>query len=324
MCQVRLLLPSGGAPRVLSALPKFGLRRFHATMGGPRALLGRLRSRGPVEAPAAVLAVILLETVVGGLAVHWSAPTWGAVRHGYDVLLGAILGLLALAAWAVMRAPLDAVAASLPTSAAWTERGLVATMVAALVSPVLILGGVPRAGRAAGVAATVAGLGAFVPLAQLRAGLGRSGGGALRGFFELSLGAFFLGAVVAGLVLGHWYLVERRLSNRYMLWIAWVNVAAVAGGLGSVGLSIRNPVPCVGLLGAELRRCQLTYSPLLSVGSVTVVMGLGLLAVVALIAALNVRLAREGGRSIQASTGMFYLAVILAPAAEFAAKVRFF
>jgi hypothetical protein len=32
----------------------------------------------------------------------------------------------------------------------------------------------------------------------------------------------------------------------------------------------------------------------------------------------------RGGRSIQASTGMFYLAVILAPAVEFAAKVRFF
>jgi hypothetical protein len=45
---------------------------------------------------------------------------------------------------------------------------------------------------------------------------------------------------------------------------------------------------------------------------------------IALIAGFNVKLAREGGRSIQASTGMFYLAVILAPAVEFAAKVRFF
>jgi len=51
---------------------------------------------------------------------------------------------------------------------------------------------------------------------------------------------------------------------------------------------------------------------------------LSTLALVALIAGFNVKLAHEGGRSIQASTGMFYLAVILAPAAEFAAKVRFF
>jgi len=56
----------------------------------------------------------------------------------------------------------------------------------------------------------------------------------------------------------------------------------------------------------------------------TVILGVGVLALIALIAGFNVKLAREGGRSIQASTGMFYLAVILAPAAEFAAKVRFF
>ncbi|MDP8930480.1 MAG: hypothetical protein M3O70_18410 [Actinomycetota bacterium] len=277
-----------------------------------------------MEAPAAVLAVVLLEAAVGGLAVLWTAPTWGAVRHGYEILLGATLGLLALAAWAAMRAPLAAVVNSAPVSAAWSERGLTATAVVALASPILIAARAPFVGRLAGIAATLLGILTFVPLAQLRAGLGRVGAGVATGFFELALGAFFLGAVVVGLVLGHWYLIERRLSNRYMLWIAWVNVAAVAAGLGSIMLSVRNPVPCVGLAGLELRDCQLTYSPLLSVGSVTVVMGIGLLAVVAMIAAFNVRLAWEGGRSIQASTGMFYLAVILAPAAEFAAKVRFF
>jgi hypothetical protein len=52
--------------------------------------------------------------------------------------------------------------------------------------------------------------------------------------------------------------------------------------------------------------------------------GFGTLALLAVIAYFNVRLAKEGGRSIQASTGMFYLAVILAPAAEFATKIRFF
>jgi hypothetical protein len=67
-----------------------------------------------------------------------------------------------------------------------------------------------------------------------------------------------------------------------------------------------------------------TFSPVLRIGSMTIVLGLGVLALLALIAGFNVKLAKEGGRSIQASTGMFYLAVILAPAAEFAAKVRFF
>ncbi|MDQ3931422.1 MAG: hypothetical protein M3252_01085 [Actinomycetota bacterium] len=277
-----------------------------------------------MEAPAAVLAVVLLEAAVGGSAVLWMAPTWGAVRHGYEILLGATLGFLSLAALAAMRAPLNAVADSAPVWAAWTARGLAVTTAAAVASPILIAVRAPFVGRLAGIAATLLGIMTFVPLAQLRAGLGRGGAGVATGVLELMFGAFFLGAVVVGLVLGHWYLIERRLSNRYMLWIAWLNVAAVAAGLGSIVLSIRNPVPCAGLAGLELQNCLLTYSPLLSVGSVTVVMGIGLLAVVAMIAAFNVRLAWEGGRSIQASTGMFYLAVILAPAAEFAAKVRFF
>ncbi len=75
---------------------------------------------------------------------------------------------------------------------------------------------------------------------------------------------------------------------------------------------------------ASSRRCALTFSPILTIGSMTIIMGVGVLALIAIIAGFNVKLAREGGRSIQASTGMFYLAVILAPAAEFAAKVRFF
>jgi uncharacterized membrane protein YidH (DUF202 family) len=114
------------------------------------------------------------------------------------------------------------------------------------------------------------------------------------------------------MILGHWYLVERRLSNRYMVWMAWANVGAVLAGLGSVLLSARNAVPCAGLTDAALEACTRQFSPVLLIGSMTIVLGLGVLALVALISGFNVRLAREGGRSIQASTGMFYLAVILA------------
>ncbi|MFO7961378.1 MAG: hypothetical protein R6U94_10570 [Nitriliruptoraceae bacterium] len=104
-----------------------------------------------------------------------------------------------------------------------------------------------------------------------------------------------------------------------------MNVAAIVAGLGSVLLSGRNPAPCEGLpAGGEYEQCSMMFSPILSIGSMTIILGLGVLALLALIAGFNVKLAREGGRSIQASTGMFYLAVILAPAVEFAAKVRFF
>src|SRR5690606_31573954 len=102
-----------------------------------------------------------------------------------------------------------------------------------------------------------------------------------------------------------WYLVERRLSNEYMIWIAWVNVVAIGAGLGSVLLSWRNPAPCTALEGSEFEQCVLTFAPMLRIGSMTIVLGLGVLGLLALIAGFNVKLAREGGRSIQASTGMF-------------------
>jgi hypothetical protein len=109
-----------------------------------------------------------------------------------------------------------------------------------------------------------------------------------------------------------------------MVWIAWANVAAVGAGIASVLLSWRNPVPCEGLPAEAFQACASTFAPVLRIGSMTIVLGLGVLSLIALISGFNVRLAKEGGRSIQASTGMFYLAVILAPAVEFAAKVRFF
>lgn len=275
-----------------------------------------------MDSPAAVFAIVLLELAVGGLVLLWVAPTWGAVRHGYEIVLSTTLGLIALGAWAAL--PVPPAVAGAHVAAAWAGRGVLVTAALALTAALLLALGAASLGRAAGTLATVAGVATFLPVAQLRAAAGGPPGGFGFGVAELALGAFFLGAVWDGMVLGHWYLVERRLSNRYMMWVARVNVAAVVAGFLAVVLSARNPLPCAGLSGAALVRCSLNYSPILSIGGFTVMMGLGLVVLVAFIAALNLRLAREGGRSIQASTGMFYLAVILAPAAEFAAKVRFF
>lgn len=286
-----------------------------------------------MDAPAAVLALVLAETAVGGLALLWFAPTWQNVRHGYEILLGSTLTLMALGAWATLQGPLEVVvrrgagdvSGLVETAPVWASRGLAATAVlAGLAVAVLAVRLSDTLARSLGIAATLAGVATFVPIAALREIHGGGGAGVLPGLAELLLGAFLLGAVWDGLVLGHWYLVERRLSNRYMVWIAWTNVGAVVAGLGAIALSARNPVPCAGLTGAAAEACAFSFSPLLAVGSMTVIMGVGVLALIAVIAGFNVRLAQEGGRSIQASTGMFYLAVILAPAAEFAAKVRFF
>jgi hypothetical protein len=278
-----------------------------------------------VEAPAAVLALVLAMTAVGSSVLLWFAPTFGAVRNGYEVLTGSTVAFLGWGAWAALRGPVATLEGT--EAAANGQLALqlllaftVITALATLARAVKLPGWVAQA---LGALATLAGLASFVPLAAVRAT--RDGaGGIVQGVLELALGGFLMGAIWVGMILGHWYLVERRLSNRYMVWIAWVNVAAVAAGVASVLLSARNPVPCEGVTGAAFDTCVRTFSPVLRIGSMTIVLGLGVLALIALIAGFNVKLAKEGGRSIQASTGMFYLAVILAPAAEFAAKVRFF
>jgi hypothetical protein len=276
-----------------------------------------------MDAPAVVLALVLAETAVGGLALLWFAPTWGKVRHGYEVLLSSTLALMAWGAWAALNRPLAAVidgGGDAAAAAPWISQLLAATAILAGLAAVALLVRLPPIlGRISGMVATLAGAASFVPLAMVRAARDAGGDGVVLGVAELLLGAFFLGAIWNGMVLGHWYLVERRLSNRYMVWMAWANVGAVVAGAAAVALSALNPVPCAGLT-----RCSMSFSPLLAVGSMTLMIGFGVIAIIAVIAYFNVRLAKEGGRSIQASTGMFYLAVILAPAAEFASKIRFF
>lgn len=270
-----------------------------------------------LDVPAAITAIILLEIGVGGLVLTWLAPTWGAVRHGYELLLGGTVLLMVWGGRAALGTPLellreaDDVTAGMVAAADTLETVLLVCLLVGVASLVALAFRFELPARVLGVASALVGLGAFVPLAQLQVEF--IGGAVWLGVAELLLGATLLGGIWTGMILGHWYLVERRLSNSYMQWIAWMNVGAVGAGLGSILLSLRNPAPVFG-----------QFSPLLSIGNMTLTLGLGTLALVALIAGFNVKLANEGGRSIQASTGMFYLAVILAPAAEFAAKVRFF
>ena len=278
-----------------------------------------------MDAPAAVLGLVLAMTAAGGSAVLWLAPTWGRVRHGYEILTGATLALIAWGAWGALRGPLATLEGTpLASEAEATAALLLAlTIVTALACLALVVPLPAVLARVLGIVATLTGLASFVPLAAIRAA--RDGAGGLpQGLTELVLGSALMGGIWVGMILGHWYLVERRLSNRYMVWMAWMNVGAVVAGLGSVLLSLRNRVPCDGLEGPAFDACIRQFSPVLRIGDMTVILGLGVLALVALIAGFNVKLAREGGRSIQASTGMFYLAVILAPAVEFAAKVRYF
>jgi hypothetical protein len=275
--------------------------------------------------PAAVLALVLAMTAVGASLLTWTRPTFGTVRPGFEILVGSTVALLGWAAYGTFSTPVARVLESDPASPVgatrWFLLAFVGLNVAAVVLRALRL--TPVVPRVLGLAGTVVGLAALWPLAVLRAE-GGGAGGVTQGVIELLLGTALLGSIWFGMLLGHWYLVERRLTNRPMVVVAWINVAVIAAGLASVLLSWRNPAPCAGLEGAAFQQCSLLFTPILRIGSMTIVLGLGVLALLALIAGFNVKLAREGGRSIQAATGMFYLAVILAPAVEFAAKVRFF
>ena len=275
--------------------------------------------------PAAVFALVLAMSAVGASVLTWTRPTFGLVRSGYEMLVGTIVALLGWGAAAAFSTPVARVLETDPTSPVGATRPLLYAFagLTALAVVLRALRFTPVVPRALGLAATGVGLGAMWPLAVLRAEAGGAGG-VVQGAVELLLGTALLGAILFGMLLGHWYLVERRLTNRPMVTIAWINAVVIAAGLASVLLSWRNPAPCEGLDGAAFQQCSLLFAPILRIGSMTIVLGLGVLSLLALIAGFNIKLAREGGRSIQAATGMYYLAVILAPAVEFAAKVRFF
>lgn len=253
--------------------------------------------------PAIVLALVLAETAVGGVAVLWLTPAWGKVRIGFYKLIGATLAVLAVLAWAAARAPL-----SQAGSTARTATNLLALFAGVTVLwQVLMWARARDASRIVGIAAIPAGVAALIALASVPAAATAAPVAA----FQLLAGALFAGAVVDGLLLGHWYLVERKLSREPLrrmnqLFLAGCVVAMIAAVLSQGG-------------GGQARA---DLSPLLGVGGLAAWLAVGLGALCALIGFFIRALIKED--SIQASTGLFYLAVMMAMAAEFAAKVRFY
>ena len=256
-----------------------------------------------MSGPLAVMAVLLAETAVGGTVVVWASGVHDVVRRGFFVLSGVILALCAWAAWATARG-----AVGQDPTAAETRMVLAFAAFAGLLTvwQVLVLA---RLGveRFVGLAAAAVGVAALVTLA-----LARETRVALA-LVELVAGAFFLGSTLFGLLLGHWYLVERRLSNRYMVRSSWLYAAGVGAAVVGAALAAQNPAPAVQ-----------GFSPFLAVPGFSLLLAGGLVAICALIAGFVWKLAQEGGRSIQAATGMFYLAVIMAFSAELSSKIRFF
>jgi len=269
--------------------------------------------------PAIVLALVMGETAVGGLAVLWLSDAWGRTRMGFFKLIGGVLTAFAILAWLAARAPLLggsqtashvplAAPAAAPTAARVGVALLLSFAIATVVWQLLLWAGRRSASRVVGIAAVPIGVSALVAIAFDPAASSKG----ISAAFQLLAGALFAGAVTDGLLLGHWYLVERKLSRAPL---ARMNSFFLAGcGVAIVG----------AILGRHGGAGQATadLSPLLGAGSLAAYLAVGLAALCVMIGFFIRALVKED--SIQAATGLFYLAVILALAAEFAAKVRFF
>jgi hypothetical protein len=256
-----------------------------------------------VTGPAGVSAVVLAEVAAGATALLWPTPLWSEVRRGFFTLTGVVLLVLAAATWA------SAAAGSVPGNdwGAWTVRLAVALTGVTFLWVVLLLARRQAAARVVGFLSVPTAIALLVAMA------GTSEGSYAGAFLQLLAGAAFLGAVLDGLLLGHWYLTDRGLSrtpiDRYttLLIVAVVLEAAavISGGFGPT-------------------RTTAAINPLLTSVGLASWIALGMVGTTALIAVL-IRAALRGTRSsaVQAATGFFYLAVITALTAEFASKVRF-
>jgi hypothetical protein len=256
-----------------------------------------------VTGPAGVTALVLAETVSGGLFLLFVTPLWSEVKRGFFTLTGCVLMVLSFATWGAAAA--GVVAGS--EAGAWSVRLSATLAFVNLIWVVLMFAKRHPAARVVGFVSVPLGI------AVLAAMAGTAEGTWLVAFLQLLAGAAFLGAVIDGLLLGHWYLTDRGLTrtpiNRTTnLLIAGVVLEAVAlliGGFGPTEPSSQ-------------------FNPLLTSAGLASWIALGMVAATALIAVL-IRVTLKGTRStaVQSATGFFYLAVITALTAEFAAKVRF-
>jgi len=250
------------------------------------------------------MALVLAQLVAGGLAFLWLTPVWGEVKRGFFKLNGVLFVVFGLGGWASVRA--GAVPGS--SSGTWAVRLSLATLVVTALFTVLLFVRQQGAARVVGlvsVPVAVAGLVAMSPLSRQ---------GTALGLFQSVVGAAFLGAVVDGLMLGHWYLTDRGLPrapiNRYanILLVSAVleAIAVITGGFSGTGSSQ-------------------AFNPLLTAGGLAPWIALGMVGTTLLIGVMvKAALRGERGSAVQSATGFYYLAVVTAFTAEVAVKTRFF
>ena len=253
---------------------------------------------------AGVMALVLAETVVGTAAFLWLSPLWNEVKRGFFKLVCSIITMVAASTWFAARA------AEIPgdASGALATRLALATAVTTLVVTAMLFARREGPARVVGIAS--------VPLAMASlAAMAFTGAeSAAISLFQLLGGAVLLGSVTVGLLLGHWYLTDRKLprhpidrATTIMLGaIALAALAVIAGGFEATADT------------------NTAINPLLTTGALAPWIALGMVASTLLIGILvKATLRGERASAVQSATGFFYLAVVTAFTAEVAVKTRF-
>ena len=249
------------------------------------------------------MAIVLGQSVAGAVALLWAVPLWNEVKRGYFTISCSVIAVLAFAWWRAAEAGFVAGSGAGRSSV----RLALASLCLAIAAAVLLLV------RPHGLARVVGFATIPVSLAGLVAMAGTARQAEPIALFQLGAGATFLGAVLDGLLLGHWYLTDRGLSrgpiDRYAAFL-----------LIAVALEV------VAVISAGFRGVATTggINPLLTAGALAPWIALGMVGTTALIAVL-VKIVLRGARAtaVQSATGFFYLAVVTAFTAEVAVKVRF-
>ena len=246
---------------------------------------------------AGTMALVLAQTVAGGLAFLWFTPLWNEVKRGFFKLNGAIFLVLALATWWSTKSGLI----EGDPAGEWAVRLALASLVVTAVWTVLLFA------RVLGFAGVAVAIAVLVPMAIT----GRQA--FALGLFQLLAGSAFLGSVLDGLNLGHWYLTDRGLSRGPINRITNIMLASVV-------------LEAVAVIsgGFEGTSSTQAVNPLLTSGALAPWIALGMTGTTALIAVLT-RAALKGSRAsaVQSATGFYYLAVVTAFTAELAVKTRF-
>ncbi len=153
---------------------------------------------------AGVMALVLAETVAGATLFLWVSPLWNEVKRGFFKLLGAILTVLAGLAWLSVDA---AVVGRFPFVETYSGRRRWWQPRATALWTVLLFARQQAAARVVGLLSVPA----WIAVLVWMGGAGRQSFGLA--LFQLAAGAALLGAATDGLLLGHWYLTDRKLPR---------------------------------------------------------------------------------------------------------------